>query len=99
LIQKFFTSLSSVKEMEIPDIGELPPKKSDEVSLASSLEKEAVDLQELNYLPCLIFPKQDLRIRKYNRLVKDTHGHSDDQILAQAKQFFIISQLDPLKGT
>ena len=96
LIQKFFTSLSSIKEMEIPDIGngQTNAKKD---SLQSE-KREKMDMSELDYLPCLIFPKQDLRIRKYNRLVKDTRGLTDDQILEKSRQFFEIREIEEGKG-
>lgn len=99
LIQKFFTSLSSIKDMELPDIGgdlaAMFPAKSAPDSPGNA---EKTDLSELNYLPCLIFPKQDLRIRKYNRLVRDTRGLGDDQILAKCAQYFQIREIDAGKG-
>ena len=85
--------------MEIPDIGSIIKKQSKKNgSIIDSKETEKIDLVELNYLPCLIFPKQDLKIRKYNRLVKDTQGLSDDQILEKCQDYFDIVELDETKG-
>ena len=88
--------------MEIPDIEvNLLNKMSDPVMSDNSKNSDnyvKTDLDELNYLPCLIFPKQDLRIRKYNRLVKDTKGISDTDILARCAEFFKISEIDLSKG-
>ena len=85
--------------MEIPDIG---INLLEEMSARSAPEEkergEKSDLSELNYLPCLIFPKQDLRIRKYNRLIKDTKGMDDDEILAKCAEFFDIREMDSIQG-
>jgi uncharacterized protein (DUF1015 family) len=98
LIQKFFTSLSSIKEMEIPDVGNLINKINKNSLPDSPGNKEKSDINELDYLPCLIFPKQDLIIRKYNRLIKNTKGQSDDEILSKCKEYFSISEIDETKG-
>jgi uncharacterized protein (DUF1015 family) len=98
LIQKFFTSLSSIKEMEIPDVGNLLSDMKKKNLPDSPNNKQKTDLSELDYLPCLIFPKQDLRIRKYNRLIRNTKGLSDDHILSKCKEFFTISEIDETKG-
>lgn len=98
LIQKFFTSLSSIKEMEIPDIGNILPNMKNR-DLSDSPSDNSTDLSELDYLPCLIFPKQDLRIRKYNRLVKNTKGLSDDEIISKCQDFFKISEIKNSEGT
>ena len=124
LIQKFFTSLSSIKEMELPDINEKELetflKKANNTqkpadnqllknvmtaetkqSSSESEEKTGSDhfkgkelASELEYLPCLIFPKQDLRIRKYNRLIKSTNNLTDEDILKKCRPFFEIFKLD-----
>lgn len=95
---KFFTSLSSVKEMELPLIGELNGEKA----LVSSKFPDSVDLEtitaSMDYLPCLIFPKRDMRIRKYNRLVTDTGNLKDGQIIDSCLKHFEILEIDPLKG-
>lgn len=95
---KFFTSLSSVKEMELPLIGELNGKNP----LVSRKFSDSVDLEtisaSMDYLPCLIFPKRDMRIRKYNRLVTDTGEITDGQIIDSCLKHFEIRDIDPLKG-
>lgn len=85
--------------MEIPDIGGNLLEKMSAKSVPDSSENtEKTDLSELNYLPCLIFPKQDLKIRKYNRLVKDTRGMGDDEILGKCAEYFDIREIDPSQG-
>lgn len=80
--------------MEIPDIPDnlyTKPVAKDKNGNHDHMKKE------LEYLPCLIFPKQDLKIRKYNRFIKDTNGLSDDQILEKCKPYFKISEIENLK--
>ena len=84
--------------MEIPDIGESPKKSKNQSLLEDNKSFEKVDLSELDYLPCLIFPKQDLYIRKYNRLVKNTFDLTHDQIIEKSKEFFDIREIDESKG-
>lgn len=97
LISIFFPSLSHIKTMETPSI---PNTLKNKLSL-NKLEYDYDYLKnELQYLPCLIFPKQDLKIRKYNRLIKTTHEMTDEQILEKCKLYFKIveiSNLDKIK--
>lgn len=48
--------------------------------------------EEYNYVMAGIFPSEDLKILAYNRIVKDAGDLSDDQILAQIGENFVITE-------
>ncbi len=55
--------------------------------------------EEYNYVIAGIFPKEDLRIMAYNRVVKDLNGLTDEEFLAQLSPSFIVTESEEKEPT
>lgn len=50
--------------------------------------------EEFNFFMTVIFPDNQLRIFDYNRVVKDLHGHTEEQFLRLVKERFELTPYD-----
>lgn len=50
--------------------------------------------ENYNYVVVGMYPAEDLRILAYNRVVKDLHGLSEEQLLGKISENFVITEAD-----
>jgi uncharacterized protein (DUF1015 family) len=55
--------------------------------------------EQYNYVIAGIFPKEDLKILAYNRIVKDLNGLKDEEFLAELSPSFIVTETDVKEPT
>jgi uncharacterized protein (DUF1015 family) len=48
--------------------------------------------EEYNFFQCVLFPDRQLRIRPYNRIVRDLNGLSADEFLARVRESFAVTE-------
>ncbi|MGL5244083.1 MAG: DUF1015 domain-containing protein [Sarcina sp.] len=55
--------------------------------------KNYIGNEEFNYFLCVIFPKDDLKIIDYNRVVRDLNGLNEKEFFAKISKKFIINEI------